>query len=88
MTRSPIEGDDLDRRNLTDPIHLGGVVEVTVDEDIDAVLELATDAVGTSVCVEVATQVLIDCSTFWSRHSDKKGTSLTAHIRVARSVTK
>ena len=50
MTRSRIEGDDLDRRNLTDPIHLGGVVEVTVDENVDAVLELATDAVGTSVC--------------------------------------
>ncbi len=78
----------MDRRNLTDPIHLGRVVEVTVDEDVDAVLELATDAVGTSVCVEVATQVLIFAQRSGPYTQTKKGTSLTAHIRVARSVTK
>ncbi len=110
-----------------------GVVDVTVHEDVDAVAALAADVVGTSVCIEVAsqavanavrhghattvslrllsgerdvqlsisddgvsepsatigmgTQVLMDCSTYWSRHSSKNGTLLEAHIPVARNAT-
>ena len=117
-----------------DTVHTPVVLDIYDTGNVDdAVAALAADAVGTSVCIEVAgqavanairqghattvslrllpverdvqvsisadgasepsatirmgTQVLMDCSTHWSRHSSKNGTLLEAHIPVTRNAT-